>query len=125
MTESVKVHAVAGEKNWHLIKEMAERLKALDPYKVVLFGSYASGNPTDDSDIDVVVILDSDEIPQTHAERTARREPVTKAVRDIRYKIPMDIVIYSKAEIDYFREVGNSFFDEIETTGKVLYEKRD
>ena len=50
---------------------------------------------------------------------------MTKAVRDIRYKIPMDIVIYSKAEIDYFREVGNSFFDEIETTGKVLYEKRD
>lgn len=117
---------IAGQvlkKNWHLIEEIANRLKALEPYKVVLFGSYASGTPTDDSDIDVAVILDSDKIPQTHTERTARREPVTKAVRDIRYRIPMDIVIYSKAEIDYFKEVGNSFFDEIETTGRVLYEK--
>jgi len=35
----------------------------------------------------------------------------------------MDILVYSKAEIDYLREDGNSFIAEIESTGKVLYEK--
>jgi len=35
----------------------------------------------------------------------------------------MDILVYSKAEIKYLKEEGNDFIKEIESTGKVLYEK--
>ncbi len=36
--------------------EIVERLKPLNPEKIILFGSYAYGNPTEDSDIDLYVI---------------------------------------------------------------------
>jgi len=111
------------EKNWHLVEEMTRRLKELQPYKVILFGSYANGNPTEDSDLDVAVILDSDEIAEEFTERMNRRRPVTKIVREINYQIAMDIMVYSRAEIDYLKERGNDFVKEIESTGKVLYEK--
>jgi len=111
------------EKNWHLVEDMTERLKALNPYRVILFGSYANGNPTEDSDLDVAVILDSDEIVRTFSEWIARQRPVSSAVMDIRYRIAMDVIVYSKAEIDYLRAEGNSFIEEIESTGRVLYEK--
>ena len=111
------------EKNWHLVEEMTQRLKELKPYKVILFGSYANGNPTEDSDLDVAVILDSDEIAEQFAERMDRWRPVARAVREVHYQIAMDIIVYSRAEIDYLKESGNSFVKEIENTGKVLYEK--
>jgi len=110
------------EKNWHLVEEMTERLKTLKPYKVILFGSYANGDPTEDSDLDVAVILDSDKIARTLDEWMTRQSPVSGAVREIRYKIAMDIVVYSKAEVDYLKKEGDSFLEEIESTGKVLYE---
>jgi len=111
------------KKNWHLVEEMTQRLKELKPYKVILFGSYANGNPTEDSDLDVAVILDSDEIAEQFAERMNRSRPVATAVREINYQIAMDILVYSRAEIDYLTELGNSFVKEIVNTGKVLYEK--
>jgi predicted nucleotidyltransferase len=111
------------EKNWHLVEEMTERLKALNPYKVILFGSYAAGNPTEDSDLDVAVILDSDEIVESFDKRMERRRPVSAAVMEIRYKIAMDVLVYSKAEIDYLKADGNNFIEELESTGRVLYEK--
>jgi uncharacterized protein len=111
------------EKNWHLVEEMTERLKALKPYKVILFGSYANGDPTEDSDLDVAVILDSDDILENFTERMDRWHPVAKAVREVHRKIAMDILVYSKAEVKYLKENGNDFVEEIENTGKVLYEK--
>jgi len=111
------------EKNWHLVEEMTQRLKELKPYKVILFGSYATGNPTEDSDLDVAVILDSDEIAEGFAERMNQWRPVARAVREINYQIAMDIIVYSRAEIDYLKENENYFVKEIEDTGKVLYEK--
>jgi predicted nucleotidyltransferase len=95
----------------------------LKPYKVILFGSYATGNPTEDSDLDVAVILDSDDILEDFTGRMKRWRPVAKSIRSIHYKIAIDILVYSKAEIDYLRRIGNSFVKEIESTGKVLYEK--
>jgi len=109
--------------NQHLIDEMTERLKPLKPYRVILFGSYAKGNPTKDSDLDVMVVLDSNEFAITFKEQNARYLLASNAVREINYQIPMDILVYSKAEYDYFNEQETSFFKEIMDTGKILYEK--
>jgi len=111
------------EENWHLIEEMTEKLKELNPKpcEIILFGSYANGNPTKHSDIDVVVVLDSDYIVKTHDEKMDRNRPVTMALIDIIYKIPMDIIVYSKAEVDYMRKNGYGFIKEVDKTGKVLY----
>jgi len=111
--------------NQQLIDEMTERLKTLEPYKVILFGSYAIGNPTKDSDLDVMVVLDSNEFARTFKEQNARYLLASNAVREVNYQIPMDILVYSKAEYDYFNGQNTSFFREIRSTGKILYEKRN
>jgi predicted nucleotidyltransferase len=110
------------EKNWHLVEEMTERLKELKPYKVILFGSYANGNPTEDSDLDVAVILDSNDFVKSFTEKMERWRPVARAVREVHYQIAMDIIVYSRAELSYLKEKGNDFVSEIESTGKILYE---
>ncbi|MCL2208440.1 MAG: nucleotidyltransferase domain-containing protein [Fibromonadales bacterium] len=112
------------ERNWHLIEKMTERLKELKPYKVILFGSYAKGNPTEDSDLDVVVILDSNDFVKSFTEKMERKKPIVVSIRDIRYQIPMDVKVYSKAEYSYLEKQDNFFINEINETGRVLYEKR-
>jgi predicted nucleotidyltransferase len=114
---------IAIMQNQHLIDEMTERLKELKPYKVILFGSYAKGNPTEDSDLDVLVVLDSDEVAKSFKEQNARYLLASNAVREVNYKIPMDILVYSKAEYDYLNKQNTYLFREIKNTGRILYEK--
>jgi predicted nucleotidyltransferase len=109
------------EKNWHLVEEMTERLKELKPYKVILFGSYARGNPREDSDLDVAVILDSYDFVKSFKEKMERKVLVSKILLEINYRIAMDILVYSKAEFEHLKEKNNFFIKEIETNGKVLY----
>jgi predicted nucleotidyltransferase len=42
-----------------ILNDLINSLKVSDPYKIILFGSYATGKETDDSDIDLMVILDT------------------------------------------------------------------
>jgi predicted nucleotidyltransferase len=110
-------------RNQHLINEMTERLKELKPHKVILFGSYAKNTATEDSDLDVLVVLDSNEFAKTFKEQNARYLLASNVVREINYQVPMDILVYSKAEYDYLNEQNTLFFREIKNTGKILYEK--
>ncbi len=102
---------------------MTERLKELKPYKVILFGSYANGSPTEDSDLDVAVILDSNDFVKSFTEKMERKKPIVVSIRNIRYQIPMDIKVYSKAEFAYLEKQNNYFINEINKTGKILYER--
>ena len=52
-----------------LKQEILERLRPLDPERVILFGSYAHGNPTEDSDIDLYVVTKDEFVPTTYAEK--------------------------------------------------------
>jgi len=111
------------EKNWYLVEEMTERLKELKPYKVILFGSYANGNPTEDSDLDVLVVLDSEEISKNLDEKIKRDMPISKMLISINRKIAMDLITYSKAEYEYLIEQNDFFVKEITNTGSILYER--
>jgi len=107
----------------YLIDEMTERLKELKPCKVILFGSYAKGNPTENSDLDVLVVLDSDERSKTFDEFIKRGRPVSAAVREVRKRIAMDLVVYTRAEFEYLRKQKDFFVEDIVKTGIVLYER--
>ena len=98
--------------------EIVERLKSLEPDKIILFGSYAYGNPTEDSDIDLFLLkdnLDGEELK--YLSRNARKKLV-----DLTYKygIGFDILTSTPSYIlnrnDYFYKV------DILQNGKVLYE---
>jgi predicted nucleotidyltransferase len=106
-----------------LLNDLIDSLKASDPYKIVLFGSYANGNETADSDIDLMIILDNNDVSKTYEERQSKKLFIRKLVREINYRMALDILVYSKEELKKIKEYGNYFIDEIEKTGKVIYEK--
>jgi predicted nucleotidyltransferase len=105
------------------IDELIRILQQSDPYRIILFGSHAKGTATQDSDIDMLVILDNDDVAKTYTERLNKKLSINKLVRDINYKVALDILVYSKAEYKIVKDYGNYFIDEIERTGKIVYEK--
>jgi uncharacterized protein len=88
----------------------------LRPEKIILFGSYAYGNPTPDSDVDLLIVM------KTRAKEIDRYV----AVSNILYprQFPVDILVKTPREIELeSRKKGNFFMREILTKGKVLYER--
>ena len=98
-------------------------LKSSDPYKIVLFGSYARGTPTESSDVDIMVILDNNHVSKTFEERLNKRLLIRNLLIEINRKIPLDVLVYSKEELKLMKQYGNYFIEEIENTGKIVYEK--
>ena len=105
------------------IIQLIEALKQSDPFRIILFGSCARKTSNNDSDIDMVVILDNYDIAKTYNERLTKKLYINRLVRNINYKVPLDIMVYSKAEYKIVKDYGNNFIDEIERTGKIIYEK--
>jgi predicted nucleotidyltransferase len=85
------------------------------PEKIILFGSYAYGSPTPDSDVDLLVILKSPESP---------RERFLKVARSLRPRLfPVDLLVKTPEEIEYAVESGDFFLNEILDRGRVLHER--
>jgi predicted nucleotidyltransferase len=106
-----------------VMESLLVSLKPSDPYKVILFGSYAKGNPNGDSDIDLMIVLDNNHVSKTYQERLNKKVLIRNLVLEINRKIPLDILVYSKEELNLIKKHGNYFIDEIEKTGKIIYEK--
>jgi predicted nucleotidyltransferase len=102
------------------IDDLIKTLKELKPYKAILFGSYAWGKPHEDSDIDLIVVLNKDKMPESYAERMKNYFTVIKYFRMLNKKVPMDIIVYTKAEWNKLLEIKSSFSKEILSKGKVL-----
>ena len=98
-------------------------LKPSNPYKIILFGSYAKGNPNENSDLDIMIILDNDQVSKTYEERLNKKILIRSLILNINRKIPIDILVYSKEELNIIKKYGNYLIDEIEKTGKIIYEK--
>jgi len=104
-----------------LKKEIVERLlKVEKPFKVILFGSYAKSNPHLDSDIDLLVVLDSNKKSKNFAERSENYLRVSRCLRDIERKIPIDLLVYTKPEFDTFIQIGSMFSRKILKEGKEI-----
>jgi predicted nucleotidyltransferase len=97
---------------------MVQRIVAeLDPEKIVLFGSYAYGAPTADSDVDLLIILETD------APRKERSWLVSRLL--IPRPFPVDILVKTPQEIEQALAGGDFFIQEIMARGKVLYERSE
>ena len=106
-----------------VLKQLIEKLKEADPYKIILFGSHANGTATLESDIDLMVILDNYLISKTYGEDIKRYIAIRKLILDINSQYPMDLKVYSRAEFQNKKKKGNFFIREVEKTGKTIYEK--
>jgi predicted nucleotidyltransferase len=99
-----------------LLEEVTERIvDALAPEQVILFGSYAHGKPTPDSDVDLLIVMETEERP------SKRRQAVSRLFRERPF--PMDIVVRTPAEMEQSMERVDPFIHDALRRGKVLYER--
>lgn len=100
-----------------LLEEMVARIRSVsDPEVVILFGSWARGEASDDSDVDLLVIMDSD-LP-----RYRRAISLRRALKG--FGPQKDILVYTASEVDEWRTAPTSLIATALREGKVLYEKR-
>jgi len=86
------------------------------PAAVILFGSYAHGHPTEDSDVDLMVVM-------------RHRGPSARTATRIRLAcpraFPMDLIVRRPAEVRRSRRTRDAFLEEITSKGIVLHESGD
>ncbi|MCX6225016.1 MAG: nucleotidyltransferase domain-containing protein [Bacteroidia bacterium] len=100
-----------------------EKLKSTQPEKIILFGSYAYGEPTVNSDLDILVVTGDNIIPSSFAEKSKIYLRISKSISDIKKDFPVDLIVHTKAMHQKFIEIDSLFARELMTKGIVLYEK--
>ena len=98
------------------IQAVADKIaKEFQPEKIILFGSYAWGTPSEDSDVDLCVIKD--------VENTRDLARKIDRLTDPR-PFPLDIIVFKpKRELKRL-SMGDTFYRQIITEGEILYEYR-
>ncbi len=96
------------------IQEFSQQIvEKFQPDRIILFGSYAYGQPTDDSDIDLLVILPFEDLP------------IYKAIeirRQIKPPFPLDLLARTSEQIQQRLDMGDFFIQDIINKGRILYE---
>lgn len=95
--------------------QIAQRLKPLEPQKVILFGSYAYGTPDENSDIDLYVVTKDDFVPQNWKEKSEVHLKVAKAMQDLLRLYPTDLITHTKP---YARKVCRAKYGICERNNK-------
>jgi predicted nucleotidyltransferase len=100
-----------------IIRELISRIAIeFQPQKIILFGSYGYGNPRPESDVDLLVILDTP-IRETQQALAIRQQ--------INPLFGVDIIVYTPAHLEERLRLGDSFLREITGKGIVAYESPD
>lgn len=97
-----------------------EKLKLLNPDRVILFGSYAYGEPTDESDLDLYIVTNDDFMPRTWKEKSDISLKVSLIMRDFINKYPTDLITHTRAMHKKFIEMDSMFSRKILNDGIVL-----
>ena len=94
-------------------------VEEVDPEQIILFGSRARGDATSESDFDFVVVEAGpfDDGWSRHAEEVRLYRALAE------YGIPKDILVYSRDEVDHWRDSLNHVLARALREGKVLYER--
>jgi predicted nucleotidyltransferase len=104
------------EQNGTIIDDIVKKIVAgYSPQKIILFGSYASGIPNEDSDIDLLIIKETDKRP------IDRWMEVKHLLRDRRREVPVSPLVYTSKELSDRMSLKDFFIQEVLEKGKVLY----
>ena len=97
-----------------LLREIAQKVvQAFRPKNIILFGSYAYGKPTSDSDLDLLVIMET-------RDRPAERIRKVSDLFDPR-PLPMDFIVLTPSEIRHRLSGFDPFLEEVLEKGQRLY----
>ena len=93
----------------NLIKDIADFIKKkFNPQKIMLFGSYAYGRPSSESDIDLLIIMNT-------SLRFHKQSAIIRLALDEAFNVsfPMDIIVRDQDEIEKRVKQGDFFIKEI------------
>ncbi len=98
------------------IAEVAEKIaEKCQPQKIILFGSWAWGKPTKDSDVDLFIVKETDNTRKTAMEIDGLVFP---------RHFPIDFVVYTPSQLKRELGIEEPFVSKIAMDGKILYEKK-
>ena len=100
-------------KRTHIRKYAEQIARQFRPEKIILFGSYAYGKPTEDSDVDLLVIMSF---------KGRNPEKATEIWMATKPNFPIDIMVRKPEELRKRLAMGDFFLREITEKGAVLYE---
>ena len=99
---------------------LVEALTPLNPDKVILFGSYAWGEPTADSDVDLYVVTNDDFVPSAWRQKRDIVRTVSNRILELRTRYAIDLLVHTRPMHGQFVEDGSSFAREIMERGARL-----
>ena len=91
-------------------------IEKFNPQKVIMFGSYAYDQPRPDSDLDLLVIMET--------KLTGIKQAV-EISKQIQYRFGLDLLVYTPERLEQRISWGDPFLKEIISRGKVMYESAD
>ncbi|WP_079291201.1 nucleotidyltransferase domain-containing protein [Cylindrospermopsis raciborskii] len=98
-----------------LVKIIARLKIALNPEQIILFGSHAYGEPSEESDIDLLIVVANSNEP-----RYRRARQAYKVLQNI--GVPIDVIVMTREEVERKLNVPSSLVSRIIHEGKLLYE---
>ena len=93
-----------------VVDQIVEKFK---PQKIILFGSYARGNPRPESDVDLIVIMDNEH---------KKSNPSLEIRRHLGVMFGLDLLVYTSKRLKERVDMGDWFLKDVLKEGKVLYE---
>ena len=111
----IKIDKVDEELPQEIVKRI---VNVVNPLKIVLFGSWAYGEPRKGSDLDILVVVD-----KVSSSRREERIKIRALLQDL--LIPKDVIVATVHDVEEWRDVPQAFLTSILRKGKVLYERKD
>ncbi len=99
------------------IDEIKKRIvENIMPEKIILFGSYAKGTATEESDLDLLIVKDS------NLSTRMENRKVRKMLSGLR--IPVDVIVKTAREFETYKDIIGTIIYPANRFGKVIYESR-
>ena len=108
-----------------IIVQINQALKNLNVNKVILFGSYAQGTQTDNSDIDLLVVTNDNFVFQSFAQKMETKLKIAGALNSLRKIADIDLIVHTKPMFKKFVQLNSGFKNEILNTGSIIYEENN
>lgn len=100
-----------------IIRAIANQISIqFHPKKIILFGSYAYGEPRPESDVDLLVIMNTE---------LSEVEQALEIRRELNLMFGLDLLIYTPERYEQRLKWGDSFLKEVQEQGQVLYESNN
>jgi predicted nucleotidyltransferase len=104
----------------NVLTEVKSRLANLPLSHVILFGSYAWGTPSEDSDIDFYIVTRDNFLPSSWKQKRDLVRGISDRIIDLRMQYPIDLIVHTKPMHQKFIETDSSFAAQIMEEGKRL-----